>query len=672
MATTISLEGYVPATGDSKTSFYNAVRDSPQEETVSELIEDTRTIVENALTLNQDYAAQAIADARTTMAALSTASFPPELPDPPPVPAINTTFGSATVPGFDSIPDLGSLSNEAIDPFVANPITVGDIGDIPDYTPIVTGVTLPAPPVYIAPNEPPEPSIDTTIDLPDAPTPDYGGAPTLDELNLPTYAAPDLPTLDAATPTFDTLPPDPFIQWTEPTYSSTVKDLLAGVIETMLAGGTGIPADVADAMWQRGRDREEANVRKAVDEVTAQWASRGFDAPGGPIDAQIIATRDAADRKVNELSRERVIQDAELEQKNRQFAVTSGLDYERIFVGVFLAIVERNFQIAKFHVETAIQVFNLQVTVFNVDRQIFEAKITKYRAELEAVFAYLKAFEAQVEAEKARAELNTAKVAVYRERIAAYVAQVQAYGSLIQAANARAALQEQKVKIFQAEIQAMVGKIEGQRAKFEAYDSAVKGETAKIGLEEANARAYEARLRGIGVRADIVFKQADVDLALNKERLDYSVANLQRIGQRTSYELSSIQARLAAYQGQTGRAMAKYGADKEAAQFNLTAQIEFSKLAIAQYTALLEQWKTRSQEIIQFGVINAESLRAAGQMASNLASGAMAGTHVSAGISAGSSSSQSSSRSTSASSSQSRNVNENDNFSIVHNYNHRT
>jgi hypothetical protein len=178
-------------------------------------------------------------------------------------------------------------------------------------------------------------------------------------------------------------------------------------------------------------------------------------------------------------------------------------------------------------------------------------------------------------------------------------------------------------------------------------------------------------VQGVAAKADIVLKRADVELQRSRQSLDWNIANMQRVTSHNAAQLNVIQARLAAFQAVTSRSSAKYEADRSARVTELQAQVSLSQVSIAKYQVLLEQWKTRAQEIVAFAQISAESLRAAGQMASNVASGALAGTHVSAGLSASTSAGQSTSRSSTSASSQNKNVSENDNYSVVHQYNHR-
>jgi hypothetical protein len=637
MAGTGSAEG--------NTFFGNALLDAPIDPLVPEIIDRAADTVQEYLNQNKTWAQASIDAATATMALLANARFPAEVADPPDIPEMDSTFYTGTGLNFETTPDLGRITPTSIEEFNPEAIIVPDISsEIPEYVPVVTQFYIPDPPTYVPPDHIDPPVLDLEFVEPTPPVAGYGSPPILDELNLPVYVPPVLPVFGEDAPSFDLTPPDPIIQWREPEYVGQVSPEVQAVLEAMLAGGTGIPVATETAIWERARDREAQSAEAGIVAATEEWAARGFSYPPGRLNGQVIALRDAANEKLNGVSREVAIKQADLEQANRQFAVTAGINFEQLFVNIFLAVTGRNFEIAKFQVETQIQVYNLQVTAFNVEQQVFAQKILLYKAQLEAALYDIKAFEALVSAEKAKADMNIAKIQAFDSSVKAFNSQVEAYNSLIKAEIAKAEFEKNKVEIFKAEIEAQVAGIQGQKAAFDAYDSRVKGEAAKAQLEEANAQAYTARVRGIGEKANVLVKEIDAEIAVQRIDLDWAVARLQRITTQSAQELNAMQARLASYQAVNTKAIAKFDAESRSKQAELQAQVEFSRVAVARYSAMLEQWRARTQQVTAFAQINSESLRAAGTIASNLAAGAMAGTHVSAGLSGGASASQSSSR----------------------------
>lgn len=648
------------------TQFGNALLDAPVDPIVPNIIGDASDLVQEYLTQNKTWAQQSITAATAAITALSHATFPSALPDPPEAPTIDIDFASGASLAFDD-PNVGDLTVRPTPEFNPASITIPDIAsEIPTYVPIVTGLVVPDAPPYVAPDKPTAPALNLDFVEPAEPTADYGTLDALDELNLPTYTPVVLPSFNEITPTFDTLPPNPFIQWQEPEYDSDVRDSIESVLATMLAGGTGLPAAVENAIWDRGRDRETREAAALYIAADEEMSSKGFMYPPGRLNGQRIAIRDASDRKINELSREVMVKQADLEQVNRNFAVTAGINFEQVFVTLFIAVVGRNFEIAKFEVETQIQIYNTEVSAFNVEQQIFASKISLYRAQLEGAFAQIKAFQALVDAEKAKAEINVAKVQAFEAKIRAFVAQVTAFSELIKAQVAKAEFEKNKVDIFKAQIEAEVAEISGQKAQFDAYGSRIQGIVAQSNLEEANARAYAARVQAIGEKGTLLIKQADANIQVNRLSLEWNVALLQRLSTQSSQELTAIQARLAAFQASSTRGVAQFEAQSRAHQVEMTGRIEATRLIISRYQVMSDQWKSRSQEVIQLAEINSRGLQAAGQMAATLGAGAMAGTHVSAGISGSASASQSSSRAASDSTSRNQSYAESFSTSFPH------
>jgi hypothetical protein len=648
----------------------NSVRDTPMDPLVPQYLEDSSALVEKYLGLNEAFATTAFADAQAAMAALAYATFPQNIPNPPEPPLLTTSAAFSTGIALSSAPGLANLDTTAPTAFTPDIPDIPDFSDeIPTYVPIITGISIPDPPSVVPITLPTTPTIDTEFDVPDAPTPDYGTAPTLTEFDLPVFVPPVLPFFGEDAPTFDETPPSPVIQWAEPVYQSDIQDLVKDVLAEMLAGGTGLPAAVELAIWERGREREDERSEQEIEAAIAQWTTRGFSHPPGQLNSQTIVLRDMTGRKVNELSREVMVAQAQLEQKNRQFAVQYGVDYEKVFTNVFLQVVERNFQIAKFTVETQVQIFNMLVTAFNVEQQIYAQKILKYKTDAEAAFLEVRAFEAEVGAVKAGAELNVALTQVYGERVRAYQSQVSAYGETVRAAVARADLQKNKVELYKAQIDGVVAEVTLQRETFVAYSAKIQGESAKVGLEEANTRAYTARVQAIGERASILFKQADANIAKDRLRLDWNIANMQRITTMNGQQVALGQQRLSAYDAQTREAIARFQANLGLSQAEVQSSIELGRLQISKYDVLTRQWQAKVQELISMAEINAGSLRAAGQIASNLAAGALAGIHVSAGLSAAGQATQSSSRQVSDHTGHAEGYNSG--YNVNHNYAHK-
>jgi hypothetical protein len=97
------------------------------------------------------------------------------------------------------------------------------------------------------------------------------------------------------------------------------------ICNTVLYGGTGIPADIEAQIWQRARARDTIEAAKLRDTAVLQFASRGFSLPSGALSARLLEIEQDASNKSSTISRDVAIKQAELEIENIKFAVSEGV-----------------------------------------------------------------------------------------------------------------------------------------------------------------------------------------------------------------------------------------------------------------------------------------------------------------------------------------------------------
>ncbi len=483
-------------------------------------MDETQDTVTDMLTLAHAKADSAVTAANAAIDALREGVFPAVLPDPPAAPApLVLPGGPGLSGGFNPIPDFGQVTQGAADPITLDDITIPDIsGTIPVYVPVITGLSFIDPPPLVLPPTPDQPVITTDFDVPDAPVSAYGDLPALTPIVLPAFTPPTLPLFNEPAPTFTGTPPDPFLHWTEPSYSSALGTQIISVLQTMLAGGTGLTPAVETAIWERARAREDQIGLKAIREVADEFASRGFTLPPGMLQGAILSVLDENNKKISSLSRDVAIKQAELEQHNREFALTTGVQYEGLMVNIFVALTNRNFEIAKFSVEAQIQVYNARIAGFNVEQAVYAQRIERYKAQLQGALATIEAFKAQIDAQRLVAEVNKELIQGFIAKVNAFNTQVEAYKALVEAAVARAGMQKLKIDLYKGEIDGYVGLVSAKKAEFDMYISRIEGEASKAKLEEANAHAYGARIEAIKTTNEIYIKTAEAKIEKNKAK----------------------------------------------------------------------------------------------------------------------------------------------------------
>src|SRR5690606_8254268 len=121
-----------------------------------------------------------------------------------------------------------------------------------------------------------------------------------------------------------------FINWAEPKYESELLDDLMLQVRSMMAGGTGLPAAVEDALFSRARERLSAETQRAVQEAFDTWAGRGFSMPPGMLTKAVSVAQEEGRLKAAELNRDILVEAAKWEIENIRFAVQQGMALEQL------------------------------------------------------------------------------------------------------------------------------------------------------------------------------------------------------------------------------------------------------------------------------------------------------------------------------------------------------
>lgn len=122
-----------------------------------------------------------------------------------------------------------------------------------------------------------------------------------------------------------------------PDFAGCLKTSVDGwICSTITAGGTGMQPDVENAIWQRSREREVMEARRAEDEAISGFSARGWALPGGVLVDAVMRVQQALSDKVSTHSRDVMVKQAEIEIENIRFAVEQGV---KLRLGVIDALV---------------------------------------------------------------------------------------------------------------------------------------------------------------------------------------------------------------------------------------------------------------------------------------------------------------------------------------------
>lgn len=257
-------------------------------------------------------------------------------------------------------------------------------------------------------------------DLENPPTPPTIDTSFFDRLSLQLGNLPNFGSITQIIQPFNFVPdniviPDIFGQLTT----------LRAVIDQMLATGTGLPPEIEAAIWERDVDRLDQDEVKNLDEAENTWAMKGFQLPPGALIAAALAVQRDTAEKVAAQSRDVAIKQADLVQKNRQFAVEEGVKLAEAEANVALKLIDAAIARANLRLQYLLANLRAQVEMAEVELKRVQVVATVFDAQLKRDVA---AFDAQAKALQlditARTEFAKVDVALYGANIEAWKARI--------------------------------------------------------------------------------------------------------------------------------------------------------------------------------------------------------------------------------------------------------
>lgn len=573
---------------------------------------------------------------------------PPRMEAPQtPVPNINLSdapkfspiqMNKPRLPVFQSIDNLLSELN------------LDDL-NMPD-APVMPTIELPSTPGMINIPVPERPVVNTDIDIPEAPVLVMPEMDTLKQIEIPEFNFPELLDFDGTPPSIDGVSvPNVFINWKEPVYKSEMLDELSSYISVGMKGGTGLPAPIEEALFNRARARDSREVSRAVNEVIGDWSSRNFTMPPGMLVKQIAAIREDGQLKAAELNREILIEASKMEIEQIRFLVQQGMSLEQLTSNIFNNTATRLFEVARFNAESQISVFNAQIAFFNAQNEAFTTLSSVYRTKLDGALAKLSAYKTAVDAQVAIGQINEQYVQVYRAKMDAVLSNVEVYKALIQGASLRAEVMKNQFDSYRADVQAYSEQIGTEKVKVEAYEAQIRGETSKASLFDAQARAYASTIQGVQAKANVKGQQIQLKMEAARVWIGKYQADLESYKAELQANLSEVQQNTVAFSAEVDAWRATAGLEVSQAEMQSRYADTNTRTNIAFAEMQLKEYEAKMQKAIQEANIALESAKAMGQYSAQLAAGAMSAAHVSASISGNGSASTSTSKSTSTSTS---------------------
>jgi hypothetical protein len=407
-------------------------------------------------------------------------------------------------------------------------------------------------------------------------------------------------------------------------------------IETQLAkyleGGTGLSASVENAIYERARSKNNAETRRTRDTALLDAAGRGFTLPTGALMSLIQRSRQAGADNNAVAAREIVVMQAEMEQKNLQFAVTTSTGLRTAMLSAALnyhqnliSINGQALDYAKARLGAMIEVYNIAVKAFEAKLDAYKAEASVYEVRLKASLAGIELFKAEIDALQALANVDKSKIDVFRARIDSLTAVSNVYRSQIEAVQGRASLEKLKLEVFQSRVQAYTAQVQGKNAEWQGYSHAIDGQTALAKIFDTQVSAYGAQVNGYKAGIEAKTEVIRAAALTNKARAEQYSATLsgysavvQARGEVARTKLENNRQDIIAFQAQTQAAVAN-------SQVGIEYYKAYSNVAIANAEMRIKAQVQSSENQIRYGATIANIAEAQGKTFASLAAAAMSG-----------------------------------------------
>lgn len=523
-----------------------------------------------------------------------------------------------------------------------------DAGYLPTLGASAPSVTLPVKPSGITDFSEAAPTIDTSLTFPDPPpqlTASFGDAPTLGTYTVPTAPSVAIPGFTAVMPTDTTVAPtdldvkmagayntmspqmttavtgyvDAQLAKYNPKFASGMAAIEAQ-LEKYLAGGTGLNASVEDAIYERARQKNNAEANRVRSATYDDAASRGFTMPNGALLNAMQSARQAAADNNATAAREIVVMQAEMEQKNLQFALNASSNLRTTLVNATMmymqnltALNAQALDYAKSVVNAVVETYNVAAKVFGMKLEAYKTDAQVYEIKMRGALAAVELYRAEIGALEALVNVDRVKVEVYKARIESMQAYASLYRSQIDAVLGRAQLEKLKMEIYQYKVQAYTAQVQAKNAEWQGYSASVEGEMAKVKMFGAQVEAFNAQVNGYKaqieaksevVRAQAVSNQAKATQYEAKVRGYAAVVAANADVART--KLENERQKVEAFKAETSANIAQFTANAEYYKTNRMVAMEQAKVDFTYLSYSADNLRKYGEAIANLGVSSAK------------------------------------------------------------------
>lgn len=543
---------------------------------------------------------------------------------------------NAVIPEFQTV--LFEAPAEPADPADFRPDPSFEVGTLPVNTAVNPGFLAPPLPAQLASFTGVAPSITTSFAFPSPPpqlqNPSFT-VPTIVDRTAPTKPSVVLPVFDATKPAGLPAAPTDYATQFEASYRGIAPTMRASLeaevtnfltrynpryseqmasIEDRLAkyiqGGSALSPAVEDAIYSRTTRKVDAEYMRVRDAAATDAAKMGFTMPSGSMMTAMRRARQGAADNSTLAATEIAVKQAELEQTNLQFAVTTSTQLRTTMLNASLSyhsnLVQINGQAldyAKSVLSAMIEVYNTLVRAYTAQLEGYKAEASVYENRVRGALALVEIYRAEIDGFKAIVEADFNKVKVYQAQIDALNSLASMYRTQVDTVVSQASLEKLKLDLFGAQVEAFRSQAAAKASEYQGYTAAISGEEGKIRAYGEQVRAYGTEVDAY--RAKVAAKTAEVQSAVsyNEGVVRRYQASVEAYRALVAGRANVVTANIESQKSQLLAAQARFGAEEARGKYG----IEYYK---ARTMSNIEAYKADVSAIIEGAKITTSQMKA--------------------------------------------------------------
>jgi hypothetical protein len=476
--------------------------------------------------------------------------------------------------------------------------------------PLVQDVTTPQEPGYARPVLP------AARDVP---------VPVLQQFHLPELVVPR-PSIGG-----DVNGPGNGFRYEETDFDVTTLEAIRADMAAVRAGRAALPAAVSDALWGRASEQDhEASVR-ALRMATRNHAARGWDMPGGLVQAGVLEVIQGVRAADSERARARAIQDALWAREDFWQAVTQGLAAEQALGALHEGQAERMLRAAIFAQEAAVAAHNAMLAGFNAQLALAEHDLAMHREQVQTRLAKLEELRLEIQRAQLVGELNVRDVERYQAEWSGAKLELDTYLAKWKGVEAQLQADARRFERYGLRLQNRAQQLSNHKLEWDGYLGKLQAQETKGRVYQVEGSVFAEQMRGASLYADT--ERARVGAETDLARLDIETARL---------ELDRFRAQWAGIGERVRAAATIYAGEASLFQGELSAEGARVEYDNKQFALALEEARGRAElrakeaemnihQVLRILDIQGQAIEAVYKSQAALATAAMQTVNLSAG-----------------------------------------